>query len=393
VAEERNQVVNPGTSPLAPDLPVLTPLHAREIDDVDVPATVETTGLGTGPVTAPGSDDPEAIRERIERTREDMSQTINELQQRLSPQHLAQQARDSMREAAVGRVHEFVGAAGETATDVARRAQVAAAPVIDQVREHPLPIALAGAGAGLAWWLARRSTSRRSWSEIDMDQWDDDMTGTRDYASLDLRGNEQGRTERGADGGWLRQVMDSPLPASLAAAGIGYLIWSRRASLSGHGADVDRGFDDDDLDDGPSATARVSDAARDLRRQAGEKAGELGEQVGDTVRSVQARAGEMSRQVSRRLQSAGTQTSSQFERWMQDNPLAVGVAAMAAGACVGLSVPTTHTENQVLGASRDALMDRASDSASQLKAQVRDKVQAVAKDISGAMAEAPAPGV
>jgi hypothetical protein len=78
---------------------------------------------------------------------------------------------------------------------------------------------------------------------------------------------------------------------------------------------------------------------------------------------------------------------------MQDNPLAVGVAAMAAGACVGLSVPTTHTENQVLGASRDALMDRASDSASQLKAQVRDKVQAVAKDISGAMAEAPAPGV
>ena len=78
-----------------------------------------------------------------------MSQTINELQERLSPQHLAQQARDSVREATVGRVQQLVGSAGDTATQVARRAQEAAGPMVEQMRERPVPIALAGAGAGL----------------------------------------------------------------------------------------------------------------------------------------------------------------------------------------------------------------------------------------------------
>ena len=115
------------------------------------------------------------------------------------------------------------------------------------------------------------------------------------------------------------------------------------------------GYDDDLY--GTSTTERVSDAARDmggrrvtrrarsrtgareghgageqarekasaLGEQASEKASALGEQVTDTVRLARRRAGQVSRQ-----------TSTQFDHWMQENPLAVGVAAMAAGAVVGL---------------------------------------------------------
>ena len=174
------------------------------------------------------------IREQIERTREDMSQTINELQERLSPQHLAQQARESVREATVGRVQQLVGSAGDTATQVARRAQEAAGPVVEQVRERPVPIALAGAGVGLAWWLMRRASSRQTWSRDDMYNWDDDTMGTRDYtrrdyASLDYDDDRIGGRWQG-EGGWMRVLRDNPLPASIAAASIGYMLWNRRSS-------------------------------------------------------------------------------------------------------------------------------------------------------------------
>ena len=77
------------------------------------------------------------------------------------------------------------------------------------------------------------------------------------------------------DGGWMRVLRDNPLPASIAAASIGYMLWSRRSAVMSDD-DVDmrspatRGYDDDLY--GASTTERVSDAARDMGRQAREKA-------------------------------------------------------------------------------------------------------------------------
>jgi len=404
-------------------------LTGTELDDIDVPRQASTTEAGPGisgdqldVTTAPGvtatsgtgafepaeTDDPAVIREQIERTREDMSQTINELQERLSPQHLAQQARESVREATVGRVQQMVGSAGDTATQVARRAQEAAGPVMEQVRDRPVPIALAGAGVGLVWYLRRRASSRQTWSRDDMYDWDNDTVSTRDYG----RGNgssdygDQRTSERwNSDGGWMRALRDNPLPASIAAASIGYMLWSRRSSAM---ADDFRspayaGYEDDVYGDA-SSSGRVGDSARELGRQARDKAAAFGEQARETASAIgeQARGkasalGEQARdtasaigeQVSDTVRSARTragqvtrQTSTQFDHWMQENPLAVGIAAMAAGAVVGLTMPRTHAENQVMGASRDALIDQASDSAQQLKDQVRDKVQEVAGDLT-----------
>jgi ElaB/YqjD/DUF883 family membrane-anchored ribosome-binding protein len=347
-----------------------------------------TAASGTG-ATAAAVDDPDVIREQIERTREDMSQTINELQERLSPQNLAQQARESVREATVGRVQHLVGSAGDTASQVARRAQEAAAPVVEQMRERPVPIALAGAGVGLAWWLMRRSSSRQTWSRDDMYNWDDDTTGTRDYntttrdyASFD----EYDRDRTRGDGGFMRVLRDNPLPASIAAASIGYMLWSRRSS-SMVGDDYDTrsaayaGYDDDDSY-ASSNTERVADAARDMGRQAREKASAIGEQARDKASALGEQVSDSVRSARRRASQVSRQTSTQFDHWMRENPLAVGVAALAAGAVVGLTMPRTRAENQVMGASRDALVDRASDSAQQLKDQVRDKVQEVAGDLT-----------
>ena len=83
--------------------------------------------------------------------------------------------------AATGRVRWRHGHAGGPARSGSRR------PVVEQVRERPVPIALAGAGVGLAWWLMRRASSRQTWSRDDMYNWDDDTTGTYDYTSATTR--------------------------------------------------------------------------------------------------------------------------------------------------------------------------------------------------------------
>ena len=375
---------------------VQTSLTSSELDDLDgrrAAATavtggpnVDITGAGTGvpgsTTAAEASDDPEVIRQQIERTREDMSDTLNELQHRLSPQHLASQAKESVREATVGRVQQLVGTAGDRASHVAGRAQEAAETVVTQAREHPIPVALAGAGAGLIWWLMRRSTSAPNWSSEHMYDWDDaDATYDRDYATLDLEANAlqgEDRPWTTATRGWTSIFRDNPLPASIAAASIGYMLWNSRSAAGDSGTVGARSTYRSGEDWNESSIgSSVSETARDVRRQARETAHAIGEQVGDTVRSAQARASEVSQDVTRRVRRVRYQTSSQFERWMDENPVAVGVAALAAGAAVGLSVRRTRTEDHVMGASRDALIDKASDQAQYLKEQVKDKVQAV----------------
>src|SRR5689334_9282847 len=56
-----------------------------------------------------GPDDPEVIQQRIEETRSELSGTINELQQRLNPQHLKDQVTEQVKE----QVQEHVQAAKE----------------------------------------------------------------------------------------------------------------------------------------------------------------------------------------------------------------------------------------------------------------------------------------
>lgn len=219
---------------------------------------------------------------------------------------------------------------------------------------------------------------------------DDDMTVRGEYGTTTARFDEdwaegEWRPRRAAWGGVLR---DNPVPAAIAAASIGYMLWTRRSGMASDDMDT---WSADGVS-GSGTTAAVADKAREMRRQAREAASNVGEQVSGTVREAQAKAGDVSRKVSERWSSARAQTSSHLDRWLQENPMAVGVAAMAAGAVIGLSVPRSRVEDRTMGATRDALVDRASESAQHLTTQVRDKVQEVAGDDTGAPERTPPAG-
>src|SRR4029453_5529576 len=96
------------------------------------PAAANTDGVSP----ALTSDE---VRSQIEQTRAEMSGTIDAIQSRLSPKRVLADAKDSVKEATVGRVKRFTQLANNSGDGMLQRVQA-----------NPLPVALlAMAAAGL----------------------------------------------------------------------------------------------------------------------------------------------------------------------------------------------------------------------------------------------------
>lgn len=70
----------------------------------------------------------------------------------------------------------------------------------------------------------------------------------------------------------------------------------------------------------------------------------------------------------------GTQAREQYDYYIEENPLAVGAVALALGAAVGFSIPSTNYEGNLMGEARHNLLQKAQDTAGELV----DKVKQVA---------------
>lgn len=110
-----------------------------------------------------------------------------------------------------------------------------------------------------------------------------------------------------------------------------------------------------DYGDSGSEQGRVGRSAEQARQRAGEMSGQARErmsQAGDQTREQAGRAQAQAQEQAQRAQSG-------FERALQENPLAVGIAAIGIGAAVGLAIPSTAKENELMGETRDQLANRA----------------------------------
>lgn len=137
---------------------------------------------GTAPRAAgrPPTPDQETrkIRADIERTREDLSETIDAIQDRLRPSHIASTAVSSVREAANERIHD-----------------VAESDFIQDLRANPTPTIMVGIGiVGLAWLMFSRGEHDRYRSRR--------YRGTRGaygYYDDDVYPGDRDRTPYGSD--------------------------------------------------------------------------------------------------------------------------------------------------------------------------------------------------
>ena len=265
--------------------------------------------------SAQGEADTSAIKRDIERTRVEMSDTLGQIQERLRPDQLLQQAKDGVKdavtEAATDKVRSIMSSAGETAHTVATRARGAGDHLANYVLEHPIRAAIT---AGVVAWLVLRGRDRTiDWEGESETAWQDD----------------------------------------------GEYLYEERRSLRDKVGDY-----------ASSARSTVGEYASTARETVGEYASAARQSAGEYAHSAR----EGAQRARERVRSAAGAATTSVDDWASENPLAAGAIAAAVGIAIGLSVPRTEAEDRVMGETRDAAWHRASRVAAGIKDNVSAKV-------------------
>jgi ElaB/YqjD/DUF883 family membrane-anchored ribosome-binding protein len=263
---------------------------------------------------APDSD---TLRAEISQTRTRLSETLDELGERLNPQNvkheITERVKDRIRGATIGRVQQM-------ARHTADRMHDTRTSLMEAVRENPVPASLVG--IGLAWLFmnqARNKPSRARRPARYADEFDEERWNEFDEADFDaeLPQRATGRVDR------LRE---------------------RTAELT---------------ENVKAASGDVVQRAQHAMEDAGDRAREVAGRVRRRARNV---AGDVAR--STRHQAY------RVEDYYEENPLVLGVAALGAGLAVGMSVPRTQTETRLVGEARDEFVEKVRDVVDEKKAKV-----------------------
>jgi ElaB/YqjD/DUF883 family membrane-anchored ribosome-binding protein len=183
-------------------------------------------------------------------------------------------------------------------------------------------------------------------------------------------------------------IRDNPIPALLTGIGLTWLVMnarsqraSRAAEVRGDGIGVRRVDAEGAIDRGERAIKEaahtVHDKTASALHDARDAASSLVDKAGTAVHDAQERAMALTRQT--RMQAQRLEESA--ERTMRESPLAVGAAVFALGAAVGLAIPHTRQEDQLIGAARDRLFKRAEHLAEDAIASARDRVEGIVHDM------------
>ncbi len=291
--------------------------------------------------------DPEEIRRQIQATRQHMSVTVDALEDRLNPQRLKQEATDKIRENTVGRVEHFADNASETMKG-------AGANVFETIKENPLPAALAATGLG---WLLMESRNQNR-----MSSGQQRLSGAGRYSRYD-RYDPYGY-RYGED-------------VNVYNRGGG--VQGRAQELAGQAQGKAQQAAGQVQDTAQQVAGQVQDTAQQVKGQVQDTAQQVGQQAQVMVGQAQDKAGELADTAQYQMSRVG----SRFQEVFEENPLLIGAAALALGAAIGLSLPSTAKEDELMGDVRDNLMDTAQDKAQdtmQKVQQVATRATEAAKD-------------
>ena len=278
------------------------------------------------------------LEREVDRERERVSATIDELQARASVGSL---------------VDQVVKAVGENGGEVSRN-------LGRSLRDNPLAALLTG--VGLAWLMAGSGRPReegRDWEDPD-----------RDYLP------------RGRD-----RLAEPLLPGASAYGSSDDRAWPEypdRDDASGEG-----GLRDRVADVAGRVGEGVSEAVEGVRERASELSHTAGaglHRAGDTMRDAGSAFRHRAGAARRSAAGTGRDMRHGLDTLIEDQPLVAGAIAIALGAAVGGALPRSRMEDQIFGEQSDRAMEAARTLASDQGAKVQATVSAVvdeALDIAG----------
>jgi len=315
----------------------------------------------------------EEIKADIEQTRQEMSEKINQIQERLDPQRLKEHAQETVRSVVTDTSNSIMS---YLQTDSAHMGLAA----IEIMRRNPIPSALVGLGLG--WLLVEALSSSNEPGAVERTRYQDR------YGAFDQPSYANDYNYRSGA---------TAYPATAASG-------AYTAYASGYVAPVEeedeqsgRGRVSEVLHSAQESAAGVVEQVKDKAAELGHQVQEKAEQTGDYVRdkvsqltghsrpeAAQSYYGnqyqpQYSRQGQRRYRSRSR--VNRMGRTLQRNPVPFGLAALAVGTLLGLSLPATQTESRVMGDTRDRLFDNAQNLAHDVQQRAKDAVQEAASDL------------
>ncbi|HKH44280.1 MAG TPA: DUF3618 domain-containing protein [Thermoanaerobaculia bacterium] len=255
------------------------------------------------------------LRSEIERTRAEMDSTFDALERKMTPGQILEEAWHLTR--------------GGTSAGASKIWQIA--------REHPLPATVIGLGLG--WLLVESSRGDGRSSRTT-------RVGGRKFS---------GRTslyDSSAGYGAYPDDYNTDYQESWESEGSG--VSGRVSSAAGSVKDAAVHAKDSLTDAASTAGHKVADVAGTVKERAsdlGHRTREKASELGGLTREKASELGYQTRNQARRAQTG-------FWQMMEENPLAVGVATLTLGLLGGLALPSTRKEDELLGETRDRLVDR-----------------------------------
>jgi len=318
------------------------------------------------------SEETEQLRAQIEETRSSLGETIDAIQEKLSISNITDQvkgevsehitsalqtAKDSVYDATIGKVGNIMSYVEKGFNEIGGT-QIGLA-----AKKNPLAISLIGLGFGMLLinGYSKKRTSYRYESDYDYD-----FEGENDYEPRELSSSRDTdysskRTSQSKGRNISGQVSKT---AGQAYKGVSNYAGQAYEGVSDYAGQAYEGVSGAASKVGGSvsdAAGKVSDSVSGAASQAYKQIGNVGSKAKDVAGSAQ----------------------DQYEHYMEENPLAVGAVALAIGAAVGLSIPSTRVENHLMGEAREQLVAKASDTAR----EAIDKVQQVAGEVKQTVQE------
>lgn len=297
-------------------------------------------------------EETEHLKAQIEETRSQMGETIDAIQEKLSFQNISEQVKEQ--------VSEHISSAFETAKDTVYDATIKKAgnfmqsmnksvnksldefskyEAVQIARANPLALSLIGLGVGL---LLMNGYKKKS-----------------SYRYADTGGGNRGKDIYGSGGEAHNRNQPSMLKSAqdkiTGTAASAYESVGNAASGAVDSVSNVAGSAYNSVTNAAStAYSGVTGAATSAYSNVGDYAGKAYEKVGDL----------------------STQAREQYDYYIEENPLAVGAVALALGAAVGMALPSTRVEGQLMGEHKQQLLQKAQDTAGELV----DKVKQVATE-------------
>jgi ElaB/YqjD/DUF883 family membrane-anchored ribosome-binding protein len=164
-------------------------------------------------------------------------------------------------------------------------------------------------------------------------------------------------------------IRENPLPVIAVGAGVTWLLTQRsRSDVSGDrmakyaytGPERRQGRH---WQSGSGGTGRIGTSVSGVKESVSEAASDVAERAGELKERVGERIGEIGGQA--RWQTQRVKTN--LEHAAEENPLALAIGATVVGLALGLLLPGTQREDEMMGSARDQLVDRAEETIERTK--------------------------